>query len=199
MRTFIISGVVAGCLFASTLAVAGGTQRFMQYFDTNKDGVVTRDEFEASMNARFRNMDSDHDGLVSMTEFRDYLQRRRLEHKQARLKRMDSNGDGQVSKAEYIAYQTKLADARFIHLDRNHDGSLSADELETHRIHFTRHGSHNLFRKLDANGDGVISLEESRAAALSWFARLDSNRDNMITTEEVKAFHDHRHASKAGQ
>jgi len=201
MKKFIVSGLVAGCLLSSTLTLAdtSGTGKFMRFFDTNKDGVVTLAEFEAVMNTRFRNMDSDHDGLVSKAEFRNYLQHRRLEHRQARLKRMDSNGDGQVSKAEYLAYQAKKAEARFARQDKNHDGVLRADELQMHGSRFVHHGGHNLFGKLDANGDGVISLEESRVAASAWFTRLDTNGDNIISAEEVKAFHDHRFAHKVSR
>lgn len=194
MKKFVVNGLlVSGLLCASiAMADAGGTGRFMRYFDTNKDGAVTQAEFEAAMTNRFHTMDTDHNGVVSVTEFSHYIQQRRLEHKQARFKSIDRNGDGQVSKDEYLAYQAKKAETRFARLDKNHDGVLNTDELASRGFRFHHHGNHQrLFHKLDSNGDGVISLEESRKAALAWFARLDSNGDKVVTNKEATAFHHH--------
>lgn len=201
MKKSVISGLLVGGMLCSSLALAhgGGTGKFMRFFDTNKDGVVTQDEFEAAMTTRFDHMDSDHNGTVSMEEFRNYLQQRRQEHKQARLKQMDSNGDGQVSQDEYLAYQTKKAQSRFSQLDKNHDGVLSADELDKRGYHHKHHGGNGLFRKLDTNHDGVVTQEESRAAWSSWFSRLDSNGDKVVTSDEVNAFRSHHFAPKSTQ
>ena len=196
MKKSVVSAfIMSGVLFSSLALAQGGTSKFMQYFDTNKDGVVTLDEFEAAMTARFAAMDSDHNGKVDMAEFRQYVQQRREEKKMARLKQMDSNGDGQISKEEFVAYQTKNAEARFDRLDKNHDGVLSADELDRKACgHHHRFNGKGLFRKLDANGDGVITQEESRAAWSAWFTKLDTNGDKVVTTEEVNAFRQQRFA-----
>ena len=201
MKKSVISGMLISGVLCSSLALAGGgSGKFMRYFDTNKDGVVTLDEFEAAMQARFDQMDSDHNGVVSSQEFRDYIKQRRLEHKQERLKSMDTNGDGQVSKDEYLAYQARKAEARFARLDANHDGLLSADELDKRGSHRHHHyGSKGLFHKLDSNGDGVITLDESRAAWSKWFTRLDANGDKVVTMDEVNAFRNHHFAPKANQ
>lgn len=201
MKMSVISGLLVGGLLCSSLSLAdaGGTSKFMRFFDTNKDGVVTQDEFEAAMKTRFNRMDSDHNGSVSREEFQNYLQQRRLEHKQAWLKQMDSNGDGQVSKDEYLAYQTQMAVTRFARLDINHDGILSADELDRRDCNRRHHGGKGLFRRLDANADGVITMEESRAAWTAWFKGLDSNGDNVVTTDEVNAFRGHHFAPKSAQ
>jgi Ca2+-binding EF-hand superfamily protein len=201
MKKSVISGLLISGIMCSSLALAhgGGTGKFMRFFDTNKDGVVTQDEFDAAMNTRFQHMDSDHNGTVSMQEFHNYLRQRRQEHKQAWLKQMDSNGDGSVSQDEYIAYQTKKAQSRFTRLDKNHDGVLNADELGKCSHHRRHHGGKGLFHKLDANGDGVITLEESRAAWSNWFTRLDSNGDKVVTSDEVNAFRQHHFAPKSTQ
>ncbi len=48
----------------------------------------------------------------------------------------------------------------------------------------------NSFEKLDTNKDGVITLEEAKAAHSAAFTKMDSNRDNFLTKEEIKAFHE---------
>ncbi|MBI1425067.1 MAG: hypothetical protein GC149_16595 [Gammaproteobacteria bacterium] len=196
MKKSVVSAFVMSGVFFSSLALAqGGSGKFMQYFDTNKDGVVTLDEFEAAMTTRFEQMDANHDGKVTFAEFQNYLKQRRQERKLARLKLMDSNGDGQVSKEEFVAYQTKKAESRFERLDKNHDGVLSADELDRKGCgHHHRFNGKGLFHKLDANGDGVITQEESRAAWSAWFTRLDANGDKVVTTDEVNAFREQRFA-----
>jgi Ca2+-binding EF-hand superfamily protein len=190
----VFSALLIGSLLSSTLALAegGGTGKFMHFFDSNKDGIVTLDEFEAAMKTRFERMDSDHNNVVSKEEFRSYLKQRRAEHKQRRLQTMDANGDGQISKDEFIKYQTSKLERHFTRLDKNHDGLLSVAELDSGHRHHRHHGKH-LFYKLDANGDGVITQEESRAAWSSWFVRLDSNKDNVVSGDEVRAFREQRH------
>lgn len=202
MVKFMKTALLAGGLLSSSLALAhsSGTSKFMRFFDTNKDGVVTLDEFNTVMQARFNAMDTNHDGVVSAREFRAYIHKRQLQHQQARLKRMDSNGDGQVSKAEFIAYMSKRAEARFDRMDKNHDGILEANELVS-RFHHGHgfHSGNRLFHKLDKNGDGVISLAEGRAAWTAWFERMDTNGDKVVTPAEVKAFHDRHHTHKTAR
>lgn len=198
MKTSILNGMLIGGLLCSPLAMAhgDGSDRFLRFFDTNKDGVVTQAEFEAAMQTRFQHMDADHDGTVSQQEFMSYLKQRRQEHKQDRLKAMDQNQDGKVSKAEYLAYQAQKAETRFARLDRNHDGVLGVDEIGNgHR----RHNGHGLFHRLDTNGDGVVSAEENRTAAAAWFAKLDTNGDKRVSADEIKAFRGHKREHQRGQ
>lgn len=47
------------------------------------------------------------------------------------------------------------------------------------------------FRKVDANGDGVVTLEEARAAGLDWnedaLAGFDLDSNGVLSEEEYKA------------
>lgn len=54
--------------------------------------------------------------------------------------------------------------------------------------HHRGHG--DMFAKLDANKDGVITRDEAIAAADARFAKLDTNGDGRITQDEMKARHD---------
>lgn len=190
MTTLIFSGILGSPLAAAHGNASG---RFMAFFDTNKDGVVTQEEFQSAMQARFNRIDTNHDGSVSREEFTAYLKQRREQQQLDRLKAMDENKDGHVSKSEYLAYQAKRAEKQFAKLDHNQDGELSADELNaggrTFRHH---HDGRRLFQRLDSNHDGVVSAEESRSAATAWFNKLDTNHDNKISEDELKAFRMHR-------
>jgi len=202
MQSRLTSAILLATLITSPLVSAhgDGNSRFMRFFDSNNDGIVTQEEFQAAMRNRFQRMDTDHDGTVSRQEFAAYLKQRRQEHKQARIEAMDQNKDGQVSKSEFLAYQAKKAEQRFAKLDRNQDGVLGADELDHlgwrgHR----RHNGQGLFKRLDSNGDGVISAEENSNAAAAWFSKLDSNGDKQISADELKAFRMHRHGRTTDQ
>jgi hypothetical protein len=51
-------------------------------------------------------------------------------------------------------------------------------------------GEHGPMRMFDADGDGVITRAEVRAAAATMFAGADVNKDGQVTREEMLAFHD---------
>jgi hypothetical protein len=73
-------------------------------------------------------------------------------------------------------------------LDENEDGRISQSEFLSR---------HELFDRLDADGDGVVTKDEARAAAEAHpcrgprragaFDRLDADGDQRITLDEVKA------------
>ncbi len=76
-------------------------------------------------------------------------------------------------------------------VDANQDGDISKDEVAAHRA--------ERFVSSDANGDGVVSLEEFEAFATAererrqeerrarHFARLDANSDGVISADEHAA------------
>ncbi|UDF04123.1 hypothetical protein [Asticcacaulis sp. AND118] len=43
-------------------------------------------------------------------------------------------------------------------------------------------------KKMDTNGDGMVSMEEHRAAADKMFMEADTNGDKMISKEEMIAY-----------
>ena len=59
-------------------------------------------------------------------------------------------------------------------------------------------GEHGWFKKVDTNGDGVITKDEALAAANARvekeFATFDTNHDGQITQDEIKAVHDAKRA-----
>jgi ribosomal protein S10 len=102
--------------------------------------VSTRAEAIAQADARFAQMDTDHDGRITAGEMRAY--REALHDRMVASgrdvpvpppggrkhdgmgRRMDPNGDGSVTRDEFEARALK----RFDRMDANHDGTIDATE-----------------------------------------------------------------------
>lgn len=122
-----------------------------------------------------------------------------------RLKQADTNGDGLLSADEVKAMP--FLSKHFDEIDANHDGQLSRDELQAfhQQMRGQMHARHEQMRaehwkRLDADGDGRISLAEAQANAprlAEHFSAIDANADGFITPEELQAAHRaHRHGPK---
>lgn len=115
------------------------------------------------------------------------------------LARADANGDGVVTKAELLAD----VDKRFARLDTDKDGKITAAEREAmgggmrgrmaRRMMERRGGEGGMGRALervDTNDDGIITLDEQRAAATQRFAYMDRNSDGKVDQAERDALRD---------
>lgn len=103
---------------------------FCATFDTNKDGKVTRAEFDAAVIAMF-NKNASNGGLTRDTFYK--MAAAKVEDKQdRRFARLDTNHDGKLTAAEFGAPQQKL----FSKLDVNKDGVITRDEIAAARHRF---------------------------------------------------------------
>ena len=68
---------------------------------------------------------------------------------------------------------------RFARYDRNHDGIIGRNEMLS-----TRTGA---FRKLDKDGNNLLSFEEWAAATVDRFEGADANHDGKLTREEFSS------------
>ena len=116
-----------------------GERGWLKLYDTNGDGVVTKDEAQAAANARidekFAELDTNHDGQITQDEVQAARDARRaeMEAKVAeRFKEADKNGDGLLSKEEAKGGMPMLARG-FDRLDANKDGQLTLDEVKAGR------------------------------------------------------------------
>jgi Ca2+-binding EF-hand superfamily protein len=149
-----------------------GNPEFFKALDKNGDGAVTLDEVKAHLAAqggkpgdkpadpaaaaaaKLKALDKNGDGKLSVEEVGN----------PELFKALDANADGGVTLDELQAFMAKHqdkpagkpgndAEAKMKAYDKNGDGKLSADEV----------GNAELFAKLDANGDGGVTLDELKA------------------------------------
>ena len=121
---FAAAGFVVTAAFADDMVsfASGGyatglrTMEMMHMIDTNKDGMVSKDEWVAYQERVFRALDKDGDGSLDTAEFYGHPMpvsfatagyAHGLETKQM-FGKIDANGDGKVSRDEYIDFQTKV-------------------------------------------------------------------------------------------
>lgn len=169
----------------SNKSPGGHLSRFINQFDINGDKTVTKEEFSLAMQQRFKKMDTDGNGTVSQKEFTQHAKARQQEHQNRHKTKMDSNNDGVISKQEYLEAKRIKAEKNFAALDKDNNGSLTDEEFKSEKSRFKK--STHYFPKIDRNGDGMISPEESKASSTRLFERLDQNEDQVITQDEIKA------------
>lgn len=113
---------------------AGGghsKREFLETYDANKDGKVSKEEFAAKRSADHKGLDLNENGTVN-----------ELEYINEYTFRLDKE------LAERRARQIRQAHVRFGVLDTNKDGILSAEE-------FAASGD-RMFSRLDTSGDGFV-------------------------------------------
>ena len=130
----------------------GMGERMMARVDTNGDGMISKAENRAMVEARFARMDADKDGTVEAGEGRKGMGKAKWKRGGERpgpggpgmgpggpggpgmgaggpgkaLAKLDTNKDGAISKAEFDAQSAE----RFAKLDTNRDGKIDATEMQ---------------------------------------------------------------------
>ena len=120
----------SGCMMAAR-AVAQQRQpdptRVLDRADTNRDGVITREEFHAARERLFAKLDRNSDGYIDTSDRSGRLiGRRKVQERLASLvTQLDADGDGRVSRAEFVDGPMPLFDRA----DTDHNGQLSKAEV----------------------------------------------------------------------
>jgi EF hand len=121
-----------------------GQSAFIGSYDANRDGVVTRAEYDAIRKQRFESGDKNRDGFLSEEE---YVAEFTLRLKQQYL---DENRQPDQAYENSI----KQAHVRFAVVDRDRDGKFSrAEDLAI---------ADRTFKGADTNGDGRVTQEDPR-------------------------------------
>lgn len=144
--------------------------------DTNNDGFISEAERDARREARrenrsdkrFAKLDTNSDGFISKDEMKaagDKRAARRDELREKRMERFDTNLDGKLSDAERVVMKAEREDKKSMRQDKRKE--RRADRP-----------------KPDANGDGFVSMAEHMAITEQLFARMDANGDGVLTKGE---------------
>ena len=210
--------LAGGGAYAAQQARDGAPRDHMMQADANNDGIVTREEVLAGVDARFAKADTDKDGQLSADERRAAHPDRGGRHHRfggpgggerhaKMLERFDADKDGKLSDSESqaarAAFRAQFGERRdgggemrarlLERFDADKDGKLSEAERQAARAarQAMRGGAGDRGHgpRIDANGDRQISLAESRTAALAMFDRVDANKDGRIDASERAAAH----------
>jgi Ca2+-binding EF-hand superfamily protein len=104
----------------------GGPAAVLRAYDTNKDGTVTREEFQAQLRAEFLAADIGRTGCLSNTEVLAINQKRIEADQSTATPLQDWNQDGCVNYQEFATAPASL----FTQFDLNRDGRVTALELD---------------------------------------------------------------------
>jgi Ca2+-binding EF-hand superfamily protein len=172
MHKIINSIVVVSCtVFTASIAIACEPmheglfgEKIFAAMDSNKDGVISKKEFDAFNNKHFKEMDSNHDGKITPEEFQPAHSLMKKDHcDEAEHSHNEQHGDVFINR-------------RFDAADANHDGALSREEAKSTPM-ILQH-----FDEIDANKDGKVTEEELKA----WMEGHDPEHGNSEKAPEKK-------------
>ena len=124
---------------------------------------------------RAARLDPNGDGKVTLAE----MQQRTAE----RFAALDVDRDGSVSTAEFAEAREKRSDRR---ADMRGRGENRGGEMRHRRGHRGGPaGGH--FARMDANGDGTVTMAEASAHSTERLQRFDADKDGKVTREEFAA------------
>lgn len=180
-------------------------QRVYELMDRNGDGKLDMAEYvqgsvgRAAMNeqAEFQRFDEDHDGALSLDEFRRRGRKpgvSDLPGAETAMKKLDTDRDGRLTLPEYLADKHDFVAAKrmFFFCDVDEDELLTLDELKQRAAGVTL-TQKTLFKMRDDNDDGKLTLKEFNLwrtvpdqvrAGESQFKRYDEDGDGILTFEE---------------
>lgn len=169
-------------------------EMLVKHLDTAGNGYVTKDEFLDAAKKRFARLDTQGNGKLTIDEFetarwphahdaKTNASSKFAAQAQARFDAIDANHDGVVTIDEYVAF----AAADYQSLDAAHNGQVTASEIASSPKAAERAGHVDaaIVKRLDKNGDGVVSQDEFVAAAQKRFERMDKNGDGFIDADEI--------------
>jgi Ca2+-binding EF-hand superfamily protein len=198
------SYLVAGATLVATLAIGAFAQAMPPHDHMGRHMPMTRTELQAKIGEQFALADTNKDGFVTKAEFdarrevvRQEFDAKRTERRGEIFAMLDKNHDGTISKDEFLA-APPLGNRRHGHGGPGpEDGRGGPDGAGEHGRHggpFMRgHMGLNMgmgeawFDRADAHHDGKLTLAEVSARPLAMFDRADTNHDGTISPEEAQA------------
>lgn len=125
--------VMAGITLSATVVQAQpmmqkNLDKHFKEMDGDKDGSISKAEFDAFHDKHFRDMDSNKDSLLSQEEMRLGHQKTAAKVREKGFDEADEDKDGELSREE-VKDMPRLSKG-FDKMDKNKDGKLTREELE---------------------------------------------------------------------
>lgn len=124
---------------------------------------VPRAAFITTMDAEFKKMDADKNGILTRKEIEDF------------------------QRATSVLAARQRNAALFQALDKDKNGQLSAGEFGDLPMSIQQPDASGLLSQVDGNRDGQATLIEFRSGKLVNFDRMDSDKDGIVSVAEMKA------------
>jgi len=172
--------------------------QFFERLDADKDGKVTKAEYDAARGAEFKAADKNGDGFISKEEFAAYGDQRRGEFVDRMFARLDKNGDGKITADELRGERRgDRADRRergergrginFERADAAKKGYLTLEDLTKLRSARLEAAMKKRFEGLDTNRDGKLTGDELPPERRDAIMRADADKDGAVTLDEFAA------------
>jgi Ca2+-binding EF-hand superfamily protein len=175
--------------------------QFFERLDANKDGKVTKAEYDAARAAEFKAADKNGDGSVGKEEFAAYGDQRRGDFVDRMFARLDKNGDGKLTADELKGARGDRADRgdrrgrgdragrgiNFERADAAKKGFLTLEDLTKLRSARFEAALKKRFERLDTNRDGKLTADELAGERRELVIRADANKDGAVTFDEFAA------------
>lgn len=163
LATAMLAGIAAPAFAAGNDGAgrhAKRAERMIETFDADGDGSVTATEIKDHRTATFTSVDADGNGMLSQEEFDMLRQIRDARRAEARKQMTEAQGAGEA--------KGKWMGGKGMGKGKNGEGRGPS------------------FTRMDADGDGSVSLAEFTANSDRMFARLDRNSDGVVTTADFQ-------------
>jgi Ca2+-binding EF-hand superfamily protein len=158
----------------------------LKEMDTNKDGVVTLEEFLGRRDAGFARLDKNGDGFIDASDIAARSKENTEYQTRRFLKMFDTDKDGKVSKEEF----EQRAKDRFAMRDLNSDGAIDLDDMGPgmreragRRAEQPKDGKEGA----EAKEPRRFTLDRLLGRTDRRFARLDKNGDGAIDAKDFEA------------
>lgn len=158
-----LSIMAAAFGLGATAVVADGHKERFKEADTNGDGAVSHAEMMARVQAKFAEFDKNADGFIVLDELPKEMpmnekRAKKLEKKKEKMeKRLKEKGVEDTDAFMKKMHERKPTRMKFM-ARHDHDGDerLSVEEFGSKMIH--------MFKRMDLNGDGTVTMEEAKEA-----------------------------------
>ena len=171
LSTAVLAAIIAMPAWAddSVLGQQSAMVQMLKQYDTNNDGIITRDELVAAKTAEFKAADTNSDGFLSWQEFKAMEDAKASARLKAIYSVMDADAKDGISITEFTNASPERpavqANTVFTLADTDASGALSLEELAAMR----KEGSVERLMWMFAGQDTItvdkqISLEEYTAA-----------------------------------